>query len=49
MPWNVVNYLSVAHDFWWGLVKSRELKARDCTSGGKSKLVVPRLTDEIYG
>jgi hypothetical protein len=30
MLWKVVNYLSVAHDFWWGLVKSRELKGRDC-------------------
>jgi hypothetical protein len=30
MPWKVVNYLSVAHDFWWGLIKSRELMAHDC-------------------
>jgi hypothetical protein len=32
MPWKVVNYLSVAHDFWWGLVKSRELNRGDCNS-----------------
>jgi hypothetical protein len=31
MPWKVVNYLSVVYDFWWGLVKSRELRRRDCT------------------
>ena len=30
MPWKVVNYLTVAHNFWWGLVKSRELRGLDC-------------------
>ena len=31
MLWKVVNYLSVAHDFWWGSAKSRRLIDGDCT------------------
>jgi hypothetical protein len=40
MPWKVVNYLSVAYDFWWGLVKSRELKGRDCTIDRLDRMIV---------